>query len=112
MQANQIQLFIFNIEDIIIFQFILWVERASVCRIYAIFIKVTVDASLELIIYFLSVIEMFPNQVNIPNASNACSGFGDSFGWTFFHLNAIHNEYKENPVTVLQADYVSCHPPF
>ncbi|XP_048337346.2 uncharacterized protein LOC107427368 isoform X2 [Ziziphus jujuba] len=44
-------------------------------------------------------------QVNIPTASNACSGFDDSFGWTFFHLNAIHDEYKDNPVTVLQADF-------
>lgn len=45
-------------------------------------------------------------QVKIPNASNACSGF-DEFGWTFFDLNIIHDEHKDDPVTVLQADFVS-----
>ena len=45
-------------------------------------------------------------QVKIPNASNACSGF-DEFGWTFFDLNIIHDEHKDDPVTVLQADCVS-----
>ncbi|EXB24028.1 Phytoene dehydrogenase [Morus notabilis] len=44
-------------------------------------------------------------KVNIPYANNACSGFDDSFGWTFFHLNAIHDEHKDGPVTVLQADF-------
>ncbi|KAJ0076674.1 hypothetical protein Patl1_35996 [Pistacia atlantica] len=44
-------------------------------------------------------------QVIIPNASNACSGFGESFAWTFFDLNQIHDEHKDGPVTVLQADF-------
>ncbi|GMN38215.1 hypothetical protein TIFTF001_007441 [Ficus carica] len=44
-------------------------------------------------------------KVSIPYASNACSGFDDSFGWTFFHLNMIHDEHKDDPVTVLQADF-------
>ncbi|XP_059460347.1 uncharacterized protein LOC132189608 isoform X2 [Corylus avellana] len=43
-------------------------------------------------------------KVKIPNASNACSGF-DEFGWTFFDLNIIHDEHKDDPVTVLQADF-------
>lgn len=43
-------------------------------------------------------------KVQIPNASNACSGF-DEFGWTFFDLNIIHDEHKDDPVTVLQADF-------
>jgi len=46
-------------------------------------------------------------QVKIPNASNVCSGFDDSFGWTLFDLNVIHDEYKDDPVTVIQADFVS-----
>ncbi|XAR59858.1 Phytoene desaturase (zeta-carotene-forming) [Bertholletia excelsa] len=44
-------------------------------------------------------------KVDIPNASNACSGFGNSKGWTFFDLNSIHDEHKEDPVTVVQADF-------
>uniref|UniRef100_A0A2P2MG25 Phytoene dehydrogenase n=2 Tax=Rhizophora mucronata TaxID=61149 RepID=A0A2P2MG25_RHIMU len=44
-------------------------------------------------------------KVNIPQASNACSGNDDSFGWTFFNLNALHDEHKESPVTVIQADF-------
>ncbi|PON89938.1 NAD(P)-binding domain containing protein [Trema orientale] len=44
-------------------------------------------------------------KVNIPYASNACSGFGGSFGWTFSHLNTIYDEHKDNPVSVLQADF-------
>lgn len=47
------------------------------------------------------------NQVGIPNASNACSGFDDSCGWTFFDLNKIHDEHKDDLVTVLQVDIVS-----
>lgn len=47
------------------------------------------------------------DQVNIPNASNACSGFDDSYGWTFFDLNAIRDEHKDDPVTIIQADFVS-----
>lgn len=46
-------------------------------------------------------------QVTIPNASNACSGFGESFAWTFFDLNQIYDEHKDDPVTVLQANFVS-----
>ncbi|KAF7810761.1 NAD(P)-binding domain containing protein [Senna tora] len=44
-------------------------------------------------------------KVNIPIASNACSGFDDSFGWTFFDLNVIQDEHKNDSVTVLQADF-------
>ncbi|TXG64880.1 hypothetical protein EZV62_011874 [Acer yangbiense] len=44
-------------------------------------------------------------KVNIPNASNACSGFGDSFAWTILDLNQIYDENKDDPVTVLQADF-------
>ncbi|XP_022763013.1 uncharacterized protein LOC111308727 isoform X1 [Durio zibethinus] len=44
-------------------------------------------------------------KVAIPNPSNACAGFDDLFGWTFFDLNAIHDEHKENPTTVVEADF-------
>ncbi|KAJ4963541.1 hypothetical protein NE237_023480 [Protea cynaroides] len=44
-------------------------------------------------------------KVNIPKASNVCFGFDDSYGWTFFHLNAIYDEFKDDPTTVIQADF-------
>ncbi|EEF41121.1 uncharacterized protein LOC8283661 isoform X2 [Ricinus communis] len=44
-------------------------------------------------------------KVNLAHASNACSGFDDSFSWTFFDLNALHDEHKDNQVTTLQADF-------
>ncbi|GLT86054.1 hypothetical protein SLE2022_042170 [Rubroshorea leprosula] len=44
-------------------------------------------------------------KVVIPNASNACSGFDDLCGWTFFDLNAIHDEHKDNPATIVEADF-------
>ena len=47
------------------------------------------------------------NQVKIPKASNACSGFDDSIGWTFFELNSIYEEYEDEPATVLEAELVS-----
>ncbi|KAK9944199.1 hypothetical protein M0R45_009777 [Rubus argutus] len=31
--------------------------------------------------------------------------FDDSFGWSFFDLNAIHDDNKDSTVTVLQADF-------
>ncbi|XP_031260861.1 uncharacterized protein LOC116119044 [Pistacia vera] len=53
----------------------------------------------------LSIKLWLDKKVIIPNASNACSGFGESFAWTFFDLNQIHDEHKDGPVTVLQADF-------
>ncbi|XVF67966.1 hypothetical protein PTKIN_Ptkin10aG0164600 [Pterospermum kingtungense] len=44
-------------------------------------------------------------KVVIPNPSNACAGFDDLFGWTFFDLNAIHDEHKDDQATVLEANF-------
>lgn len=46
-------------------------------------------------------------QVKIPKPSNACFGFDDTTGWTFFDLNSLHDEYKDEPGTVVEADFVS-----
>jgi len=40
--------------------------------------------------------------------SNACFGFDTTTGWTFFNLNELHDEYKDEPGTVVEADFVSC----
>lgn len=45
-------------------------------------------------------------QVKIPAATNACSGFDNSFAWTFFDLNVIQDEHQSDSTTVLQADFV------
>ncbi|KAG7010838.1 Phytoene dehydrogenase, chloroplastic/chromoplastic [Cucurbita argyrosperma subsp. argyrosperma] len=47
----------------------------------------------------------FDRKVNIPNSSNSCSALDNSFGWSFFDLNAIQDEHKDESVTVLQADF-------
>jgi uncharacterized protein with NAD-binding domain and iron-sulfur cluster len=44
-------------------------------------------------------------HVNISHASNACFGFDPTTGWTFFDLNALHDEYRQEPGTVLEADF-------
>ncbi|MDY6784259.1 MAG: FAD-dependent oxidoreductase [Cyanobacteriota bacterium] len=44
-------------------------------------------------------------KVNIPLPSNACFGFDATTGWTFFDLNALHDEYKDEPGSVIEADF-------
>ncbi|MGG6242485.1 hydroxysqualene dehydroxylase [Nodosilinea sp. AN01ver1] len=44
-------------------------------------------------------------KVTIPRPSNACFGFHPTTGWTFFDLNALHDEYRDEPGTVVEADY-------
>jgi hypothetical protein len=45
-------------------------------------------------------------QVQIPMPSNACFGFDSTTGWTFFDLNSLHDEYRDEPGTVVEADFV------
>lgn len=47
----------------------------------------------------------FDRKIEIPLPSNACFGFHQTTGWTFFDLNALHDEYKNEPGTVVEADY-------
>ncbi|XP_072957003.1 uncharacterized protein [Typha angustifolia] len=48
----------------------------------------------------------FDRKVKVPTAANVCSGgFDDSNGWTFFDLTAIYDEYTDEPVTVLEAEF-------
>ncbi|HEY9620230.1 MAG TPA: FAD-dependent oxidoreductase, partial [Crinalium sp.] len=44
-------------------------------------------------------------KISIPRASNACFGFDASTGWTFFDLNALHDEFRDAPGTVVEADF-------
>jgi uncharacterized protein with NAD-binding domain and iron-sulfur cluster len=47
----------------------------------------------------------FDRKVAVPRASNACFGFDRTTGWTFFDLNALHDEYRNEPGTVIEADF-------
>jgi len=47
----------------------------------------------------------FDRKIAIPRPSNACFGFNSTTGWTFFDLNALHDEYKNEPGTVIEADF-------
>lgn len=47
----------------------------------------------------------FDRKIKIPKPSNACFGFQPTTGWTFFDLNALHDEYKNEPDTVVEADF-------
>lgn len=47
----------------------------------------------------------FDRKVRIEFASNACFGFDDMTGWTYFNLNAIHDEFQDAEKTVVEADF-------
>jgi uncharacterized protein with NAD-binding domain and iron-sulfur cluster len=47
----------------------------------------------------------FDHKISIPRPSNACFGFNATTGWTFFDLNALHDEYRDAPGTVIEADF-------
>ncbi|MEM1391782.1 MAG: FAD-dependent oxidoreductase [Cyanobacteria bacterium P01_H01_bin.150] len=47
----------------------------------------------------------FDRKISIPRPSNACFGFDKTTGWTFFDLNALHDEYKNEPGTVVEVDF-------
>lgn len=47
----------------------------------------------------------FDRQVPIPRPSNACFGFHPTTGWTFFNLNVLHDEYRDQPGSVIEADF-------
>lgn len=47
----------------------------------------------------------FDRKVSVPLPSNACFGFDATTGWTFFDLNALHDEWKHEPGSVVEADF-------
>ena len=47
----------------------------------------------------------FDRKIHIPLPSNACFGFDTTTGWTFFDLNTLHDEYRHEPGTVVEADF-------
>lgn len=47
----------------------------------------------------------FDRKVNIRHPSNACFGFDSTTGWTFFDLNVLHDEFRDEPGSVIEADF-------
>ena len=47
----------------------------------------------------------FDRKIEMPLPSNACFGFHQTTGWTFFDLNALHDEYQDEPGSVVEVDY-------
>ncbi|WP_337884179.1 hydroxysqualene dehydroxylase [Fischerella thermalis] len=47
----------------------------------------------------------FDRKITIPRPSNACFGFEQTTGWTFFDLNALHDEYQHESGTVVEVDF-------
>jgi uncharacterized protein with NAD-binding domain and iron-sulfur cluster len=47
----------------------------------------------------------FDRKIAIPRPSNACFGFNTTTGWTFFDLNVLHDEYRDELGTVVEADF-------
>ncbi|PSB17238.1 amine oxidase [filamentous cyanobacterium CCP2] len=47
----------------------------------------------------------FDRKVSVPLPSNACFGFDPTTGWTFFDLNALHDEWQQEPASVIEADF-------
>lgn len=47
----------------------------------------------------------FDRKIKIPLPSNACFGFDVTTGWTFFDLNDLHDQYHQEPNTIIEADF-------
>lgn len=47
----------------------------------------------------------FDRKIDVPLPSNACFGFHPTTGWTFFDLNALHDEYRDESGSVIEVDY-------
>ncbi|MEW6496595.1 MAG: FAD-dependent oxidoreductase [Cyanobacteriota bacterium] len=47
----------------------------------------------------------FDRKIDIRHPSNACFGFDSTTGWTFFNLNVLHDEYRDEPGSVIEADF-------
>ena len=47
----------------------------------------------------------FDRKISIPQPSNACFGFQPTTGWTFFDLNVLHDDYRHESGSVIEADF-------
>ena len=77
------------------------VESSSTLNNYAQFLNLSNLKGIDVLATRL----WFDRQINIPLPSNACFGFDATTGWTFFNLNDLHDEYHDEPNTVVEADF-------
>jgi len=47
----------------------------------------------------------FDRKISVPLPSNACFGFDATTGWTFFDLNALHDEFQAASGSVIEVDF-------
>ncbi|MCM1983086.1 hydroxysqualene dehydroxylase [Lyngbya confervoides] len=47
----------------------------------------------------------FDRRIPIPHPANAGFGFHPTTGWTFFDLNALHDDYRDLPGSVIEVDF-------
>ncbi|MGK7892022.1 MAG: FAD-dependent oxidoreductase [Leptolyngbyaceae cyanobacterium] len=47
----------------------------------------------------------FDRKVRVPLPSNACFGFDNTTGWTFFDLNTLHDEWRAHDGSVIEVDF-------
>ena len=52
----------------------------------------------------------FDRKIAVPTPSNACFGFHPTTGSTFFDLNTLHDAYREESGTVIEADFYHANP--
>ena len=77
------------------------VAQSSTLRNYAQFRGLANLGSIDV----LAVRLWFDRRVNIPLPSNACFGFDETTGWTFFDLNSLHDKYKDEAGSVVEVDF-------
>ncbi len=77
------------------------VEKSSTLKNYAQFRNLSNLKGIDVLATRL----WFDRQIDIPLPSNACFGFDTTTGWTFFDLNDLHDEYHNEPNTVIEADF-------
>ncbi|KAG8065721.1 hypothetical protein GUJ93_ZPchr0004g39556 [Zizania palustris] len=47
----------------------------------------------------------YDKKITIPKAANVCSGFDNPYGWTFFDLTSIYDDYTDEPTTVVETEF-------
>ncbi|XP_035820567.1 uncharacterized protein [Zea mays] len=53
----------------------------------------------------ISVKLWFDKKIIIPKVANVCSGFDDSSGWAFFDLTSVYDDYCEESITIVEAEF-------
>lgn len=77
------------------------INESKVLRNYSQFLNLQNLGGIDV----LAVRLWFDKKINIPRPSNACFGFDETTGWTFFDLNTLQDEFKQEKGTVVEVDF-------